>query len=216
MDKDVTLTHAISAFAKSAQFSLQILFAACLVASSHASIARAGTNCVNGVCYTCDGTLSCTNGACTCNGAPIEGSDPSGVNGPCGETPVAAHSNGGGLVAKTASVEPGVYVSSSSVVCGNAAITGPVRLLNSTISENSRVSGQSLIENCVIGGNSTVSDSSITNSQLSGDVHVSGSTVTNSSLEDAATAENAKVRNSILSGTAKVTNRSIEAAIVSE
>lgn len=27
--------------------------------------------CVNGQCYSCEGSMSCTNGSCTCNGAPI-------------------------------------------------------------------------------------------------------------------------------------------------
>jgi len=64
------------------------VLAACVVAGD----ARAGTHCVNGVCYACDGTLSCTSGVCTCNGEPAQrvpapegSSDNTAVAGACRE-----------------------------------------------------------------------------------------------------------------------------------
>ena len=32
----------------------------------------ANTSCVNGQCFTCDGSMACTNSTCTCNGAPAQ------------------------------------------------------------------------------------------------------------------------------------------------
>jgi hypothetical protein len=43
------------------------------------TLARAqSTTCINNVCYTCNGTLSCSNDKCTCNGVPIEGGSGAG------------------------------------------------------------------------------------------------------------------------------------------
>src|SRR5262249_61418453 len=57
------------------------------------------TTCINGVCYTCNGNLQCTNNVCTCNGVPLEGggSPPGNTQGQtCGGQPTAPHPNGGG------------------------------------------------------------------------------------------------------------------------
>jgi hypothetical protein len=52
----------------------QKTFLAILVAltTALAGAAYANTVCTNGGCVTCDGPLVCINGACTCNGVPID------------------------------------------------------------------------------------------------------------------------------------------------
>ncbi|MGO9546277.1 MAG: hypothetical protein ACLPPF_15965 [Rhodomicrobium sp.] len=223
-----TAERRLAGFAKTALVAWCLL-TPCLLAGPFASVARAGTNCVNGTCYSCDGTLSCLDGVCTCNGAPIQGGNIPDANGApvqggdnssastaCGVGAAAPHPNGGGVVAVTATVEKTVYVSKSSAVCGNATVAGQVRLLSSIVRENSTVAGESVLESTMVSGNATVESSSIKNSLLSGNVTVTGSTIANSTLNGSATAVNAKVSNSILDGNANVVDRTVNAAILRE
>lgn len=76
------------------------------------------------------------------------------------------HSNGGGLVASTATVEPSVYVAPNAIVKGNAKVTGNVKILDYAVVEGSaQVSGNAVIagygmvaENAVVSGNARVDD----------------------------------------------------------
>lgn len=51
---------------------MRTLLALAFVATLAGSALAANRNCINGRCFTCEGSLSCSNGACTCNGAPIQ------------------------------------------------------------------------------------------------------------------------------------------------
>lgn len=76
------------------------------------------------------------------------------------------HSNGGGLVASTATVEPSVYVAPNAVVKGSAKVTGNAKILDYAVVEGSaQVSGNAVIagygivaENAVVSGNARVCD----------------------------------------------------------
>ncbi len=76
------------------------------------------------------------------------------------------HSNGGGLVASTATVELGVYIAPNAIVKGNAKVTGNAKILDYAVVEGSaQVSGNAVIagygivaENAIVSGNARVDD----------------------------------------------------------
>lgn len=76
------------------------------------------------------------------------------------------HSNGGGLVASTATVEPSVYVAPNAIVKGNAKVTGNVKLLDyavvegsAQVADNAVIAGYGMVaENAVVSGNARVDD----------------------------------------------------------
>src|SRR5207244_818929 len=124
------------------------------------------TICLNERCYSCTGTLSCSNNRCTCNGVPIEGTPSTG----CGGLATATHPNGGGRVSAGSTVAASVYVSANSIVCGEAVISGNARLVNgSAVTGGGNVSGNSLLDASNLNGSPTVVDSSLTRSTLNGD-----------------------------------------------
>src|SRR5262249_17547157 len=139
----------------------------CFVTTAFIGIARAGTICSNGQCFTCDGSASCVNGVCTCNGMRVQGGNLSVRAAACGGQPTAPHSNGGGVVAMTAKVEASVFVSNNSTVCGNASVSGSTRMVNgSLVNGSSSVSGQSVLDASTVNGATKVSNSSLINSTL--------------------------------------------------
>ena len=88
------------------------------------------------------------------------------------------HSNGGGLVASTASVDESVYVAPDAIVKGSAKVTGNVKLLDhavvegsATVSGNAVVSGYGMVaENAVVSGNAKIDDCGM----VMGNANVSG------------------------------------------
>lgn len=76
------------------------------------------------------------------------------------------HSNGGGLVSDSASVDASVYVSPDAKILGSAKVTGNVRIEdhavvqdNAVVSDNAVISGYAIVaENASISGNAIVSD----------------------------------------------------------
>lgn len=190
----------ISAHMIRAQMTCRIVLlalATTLAGAAHA----ANTSCTNGVCVTCEGTLLCVNGACTCNGTPVGASNAPAVRprgGLCGNEPTVAHPNGGGTVSTSATVAPSVFVSSDSAVCGGSSITGATRVMGGS----------------VVNGASSVADSTLQHAVLNGAVRVTGSRVTNSTLNGTASAVNAEVVNSVLNGTASVSGRRVQNAVI--
>lgn len=88
------------------------------------------------------------------------------------------HSNGGGLVSDSASVDDSVYVASDAKILGSAKVTGNVKILdhaivqdNVSISDNAVIGGYAIIaENAVISGNARVDDYAV----VCGRANVSG------------------------------------------
>lgn len=76
------------------------------------------------------------------------------------------HSNGGGLVSDSASVDASVYVAPDAKILGSAKVTGNVRIEdhavvqdNAVVSDNAVISGYAIVaENASISGNAIVSD----------------------------------------------------------
>src|SRR5262249_48729851 len=123
------------------------------------------TTCINGVCYTCNRNLQCTNNVCTCNGVPLEGggSPPGNTQGrACGGQPTAPHPNGGGPVSTQAKVASTVFVSVNSVVCGTSTIDGNTRIVNgAAVNGNSSISGDTLLGGRWINGASRITSSAV-------------------------------------------------------
>jgi len=176
------------------------------------------TTCINGVCYTCNGNLQCTNNVCTCNGVPLEGggSPPGNTQGQtCGGQPTAPHPNGGGPVSTRARVASTVFVSPNSIVCGTSTIDGNTRVINgAAVNGNSSVSGDTLIDGSSINGASRVTNSAITRSAVNGASRVSQSTIVNSSLNGAVRVENSTVRNSTINGNARIIGQDIDGRVI--
>src|SRR5262249_2922032 len=85
------------------------------------------TTCINGVCYTCNGNLQCTNNVCTCNGVPLEGggSPPGNTQGrACGGQPTAPHPNGGGPASTQPRGASTGVLSPTSILCGATTTDG--------------------------------------------------------------------------------------------
>ncbi len=70
------------------------------------------------------------------------------------------HSNGGGLVAETATVAETVYVGSDAIVCGYAKVSGNVKICDhATVTGHAKVSGNvKICDHARIYGNAKVSD----------------------------------------------------------
>lgn len=85
------------------------------------------------------------------------------------------HSNGGGLVADSATVDASVYVAPDAKVLGNAVVTGNARIEdhavvqdNATVSDNAVISGYAIIaENGKVSGNARVDDLAMVMGQAS-------------------------------------------------
>lgn len=187
----------------------------CLVLFMTIGGAEAGTLCHNGRCFSCEGSATCTNAGCTCNGAPIRPDKLFPQNGPCGEEETRVHENGGGRVAITASVERSVHVSSDSVVCGRAIVTGETRLLNaSVVNDRVSISGETTLDGAVVNGSTSVADSWITNSTVNGNVKVSHSQIESSTINGDAIVERSTVGESVINGSARLIGRQIHGAVL--
>ncbi len=158
---------------------------------------RANTVCNNGVCVSCDGPLTCVNGACICNGVPMGGGS-AVQSGRCGAEATLAHPNGGGMVSITATVAASVFVSPDSAVCGRAHVTGSSQLLAGS----------------VVSGASFVSDSTLQQSIVNGSARVMQSRLTNSTLNGAAAVAQSEIVNSIVNGRASVIGRTLRNSII--
>lgn len=85
------------------------------------------------------------------------------------------HSNGGGLVQNTATVETSAFVGANARVYERARVTG-----NARITENARVFGNAIVtDDAVVGGNATVSGAAMVydHGQVVGKAKVAGTTV---------------------------------------
>jgi hypothetical protein len=173
---------------------------------------HAGTVCVNGSCFSCEGSAVCINDRCTCNGVTAaEGKH----RGPCLGEETVTHTNGGGKVATTASVGESVYVSTDSAVCGYAIISGSTRLLNgSTVNGNANISGRSTLDGSTVNGSAAVLDSSLGGSTLNGSASVSHSEIVSSTINGSARVESSRVTSSVLNGSASVKGRQVDGAVM--
>jgi len=177
--------------------------------------ARAGTVCVNGRCFSCEGSAVCVNGACTCNGVIAGQTTAHSQQGPCADQEVVVHKNGGGKVAITATVSESAFVSPDSSVCGHAVISGPVRLLNGTVvNGNANISGQSTVDQSTINGSAMVAGGSVTRSTLNGSASAVDSEIRNSVLNGSAAVESSRVTASVLNGGAKVVRQNIDGQVL--
>jgi hypothetical protein len=175
-----------------------------------------GTNsvCVNGRCFSCNGTMVCNGSNCTCNGTSVE-DRPDDQQRPCGSQNVATHPNGGGAVATSATVDPTAFVSKDSAVCGTAKVSAPARLINgSLLSGDAVVVGRSLIDASTLDGGA-VSDSSIVGSTVNGPVRVTGSQVRNSTINGEASVERSRIMNSVLND-AEIVGRTLDGAVIND
>jgi hypothetical protein len=174
--------------------------------------AHAGTVCVNGSCFSCEGSAVCINERCTCNGVAAEEGK---HRGPCPGQETVTHPNGGGKVAATASVSDSVYVSTDSAICGYAIVSGPTRLLKgSIVNGNANISGRSTLDGSTVNGSAAVLDSSVGQSALNGSASVSHSEILSSTINGSARVENSRVTSSVLNGSANVVGRQIEGAVL--
>ncbi|MBP1669334.1 MAG: avirulence protein [Bacteroidetes bacterium] len=125
----------------------------------------------------------------------VEGALPAGYfkgyNSQKDENPGAAHANGGGWVASTASVESSVFVGPDAQVLGQATVTGSARIEDyAIVQDNAQVSGSAIIRgNAIIGKNAKVRNNAIvekttrvyTNCNISGNAIITGSAMAYSS-----------------------------------
>lgn len=140
------------------------------------------------------------------------------------------HPNGGGLVAKTAYVDPSVFVGPNAKVCGRAKvyygrieryafIGGDAEIERGRIGDNARVTGGK-IEGGFIGGDAEIEggtiasqDTKITGGKVKGG-YVSGSTrMTGGTIEEGLVRD-AKIRGGIIARNAMVTGGTIEGGYV--
>ena len=191
---------------------LTYILAFLLLASSAAA---ANTVCTNNLCITCDGPIACINGNCTCNGVPVVTTDAPAQQGPCGVQETVVHSNGGGSMAVTAAVEPSVYVSSDSTICGSAIVSGPSRLIErSHVNGRANISGHSTLSGSTVNGTATILDSSLTGSTVNGNARVSRSEIVHSTLNGRPVVENSTVTNSTVNGMASIVGRRAEGVVL--
>jgi hypothetical protein len=187
-----------------------VLFGVALSAS-----ATAGTVCTNGRCVTCSGALSCVDGQCLCNGAPVLPGAVTQEQAPCGAEKVVPHPNGGGQVGVTASVDPSAYLSPESAVCGHAKVTGPARISGgSLVNGAARIVGRTNIERSVVNGQSLVSGSRIVGSTINGGSEVLESEITDSSMNGGARAEGSTIASSVVNGGATVKDRTLAGVVI--
>lgn len=97
-------------------------------------------------------------------GAAPEGFQPD-QNAKYKTVPGSPHPNGGGFVAATASVPPGVYVGPNAVVLGTANVSGTARITGqAVVMDNARISGNAVIDGyAIVGGNATVTENARVN-----------------------------------------------------
>jgi len=206
---------------------IRFLAASLAGALAFASIgaARAGTNTVctsNGRCATveCNGSLTCVNDVCTCNGKPINmgGKNASTPDaGPCPSEQTAVHKNGGGKVSTRASVDASVFVSADSAVCGQSKVSGPVRLQQgSFVNGGARVSGKSTLTASIITGAAVISDSTLDNTTITGNANVSRSQIKGSTLTGDAKIDNSKIIDTTITGDASVIGRTLQDQTLTE
>jgi hypothetical protein len=177
--------------------------------------AAANTVCTNNQCITCDGPIACVNGSCTCNGVPVVATDAPAQQGPCAGQETVAHSNGGGRVAVTAAVEPSVYVSSDSTICGSAVVSGPTRLIErSQVNGRANISGKSILNSSTVNGTATVLDSSLRGATVNGNARVSRSEIVDSTLNGRPIVDSSTVTNSTVNGNASIVGRRIEGTVL--
>ncbi|MBQ8687668.1 MAG: N-acetylglucosamine-1-phosphate uridyltransferase, partial [Ruminococcus sp.] len=89
-----------------------------------------------------------------------------------------SHTNGGGLVSDSATVDESVYVAPNAMVLGSAKVTGNVRIEdhavvqdNAVVSDNAVIAGYAIVaENAVISGNARVDDTAL----VMGKANISG------------------------------------------
>jgi hypothetical protein len=172
-----------------------------------------GSQCVT---VTCDGSLICNNNVCTCNGKPINTGNASTSSGPCYGEQTVVHRNGGGKVSTKASVEAAVYVSADSAVCGQAVVKAPVRLLQGSIVNAARVSGQTTITASTVTGSASVSDSTLERAVLTGSVNVSRSQIVGSTLNGDSKVDNSKIIDSVINGSASIVGRTVQGQVLTE
>jgi hypothetical protein len=166
---------------------------------------------INGTTISCDGSLSCNNNKCTCNGVPV--GEMGGNSGPCsGETVI--HENGGGHKAKTASVEESVYISQDSAVCDNAVVSGKSEVENSVISGNAQIYDSKVSDRSTVNGVAKVLNSTLTNSHISGGSVVDSSTVAGSVLNGSSYVNKSKVAGSVLNGSAKAIDAQLAGSVL--
>ncbi|MBN1416994.1 MAG: DUF1533 domain-containing protein [Bacteroidales bacterium] len=97
----------------------------------------------------------------------VEGALPAGYlpgyNSQKDQYPGAPHSNGGGWVASTATVEASVYVGPNAQVLGQAQVTGSARIEDyAIVQDNAQVSGAAVIRsNAIVGKNARVRNNAI-------------------------------------------------------
>lgn len=187
----------------------------CLVLFLTVGGVEAGTVCHDGHCFSCEGSATCTNAGCTCNGVPVGSEKLYPQHGPCGEQETRVHENGGGRVAITASVESSVHVSSDSVVCGRASVTGETRLLNaSVVNDHASISGETTLDAAVVNGSTSVADSRITESTVNGNVKVSRSQIESSTINGSSTVERSTVSQSVINGSVRLIGRQIHGTVL--
>src|ERR1700730_1534366 len=174
----------------------------------------ANTVCINGTCRSCNGAIACAGDHCTCDGDPME-SAPTYKAGPCGTQKVVTHSNGGGSVATSASVDPAAYVSADSAICGTVSVSGPARVINgSVLNGTARILGRSVIDASVVNEASTVSNSSVVRSTVNDGAKITNSEVENSLLNGAANADRSRIMDSVLQGGVSVVGRTLSGAVL--
>jgi hypothetical protein len=180
----------------------------------------ASTVCINGTCRSCNGAIACAGDHCTCNGDPMDSkstyrAESTYKAGPCGSQRVAAHPNGGGSVASSASVDPAAYVSADSAICGTVSVNGPARVINgSVLNGTARILGRSVIDASLVNEASTVSNSSIVRSTVNDGAKITNSEVENSLLNGAANADRSRITDSVLQGGVSVVGRTISGAVL--
>jgi carbonic anhydrase/acetyltransferase-like protein (isoleucine patch superfamily) len=117
-----------------------------------------------------------------------------------------AHSNGGGIVSETASVEDGVFVGPEAIVCNFAKITGAVRLEGkSMVDARAEISGQVVLTDAYVGGYVTPVSSPVKffgSPKVSEAVKLKRTTVT----DEARISGRANLENGIVQGKAVITD----------
>jgi carbonic anhydrase/acetyltransferase-like protein (isoleucine patch superfamily) len=115
----------------------------------------------------------------------------SGYNSQKDVFPGAAHANGGGWVASTATVESSVFIGPNAQVLGNASVTGSARIEDyAIVQDDAQVSGSAIIRgHAIVGKNAKIRNNAIvektarvyTNCSISGNAIITGSAIAYSS-----------------------------------
>ncbi len=176
---------------------------------------EAGTVCNDGQCFSCEGSAVCINGDCTCNGAPLSQRNARVDQEPCIGQLTAVHRNGGGKKSVKATVEPSVFVSEDSAVCGEAIVSGLTEIKNgSLVNGRAHISDSSSINHSTVNGDSIVSQSLLSESTVNGNARVSHSKVVESTLNGQAVVTDSDVKRSIINGHTSVVGRTIQGSVL--